>query len=201
MVLPILLHTGALKIIFLISQPKHLLWVLKRTVSLRQLFCWVPKTNHVQIQRRRGVGGGGGGGGTGVQTPLKNHKNIGFLSNSGLDHLKITKLPSEHSMLGHHQHASETPCKLRFPGGLMMALLRVVFGSSLSSSTKKKNIRVEPPYKTFWIQACKWWVRFTLKNFPNMDQCGKRYRNALSAFKKNKWVYSLMTYQKETPLE
>ena len=49
---------------------------------------------------------------------------------------------------------------------------------------------------------------FTLKNFPNMDLCGKRYRNALivsleelSAFMKNKWVYSLMTYQKEIPLE
>ena len=27
-----------LKIIFLISQPKHMLWVLKRTVSMRQSF-------------------------------------------------------------------------------------------------------------------------------------------------------------------
>ena len=27
-----------LKIIFLISQPKHMLWVLKRTVSLSQFF-------------------------------------------------------------------------------------------------------------------------------------------------------------------
>ena len=26
------------KIIFLISQPKHMLWVLKRTVSMRQFF-------------------------------------------------------------------------------------------------------------------------------------------------------------------
>ena len=26
-----------------------------------------------------------GGGGQGVRTPLKNHKNIGFLSNTGLD--------------------------------------------------------------------------------------------------------------------
>ena len=41
-------------------------------------------------------------GGQGVRTPLKNHKNIGFLSNTGLDPLKITKLPSQHSMLGHH---------------------------------------------------------------------------------------------------
>ena len=28
---------------FLISQPKHMLWVLKRTVSMR-LFFWAPKT-------------------------------------------------------------------------------------------------------------------------------------------------------------
>ena len=35
------------KIIFFISHPKHMLWVLKRTVSMRQ-FVWAPKT-HVQI--------------------------------------------------------------------------------------------------------------------------------------------------------
>ena len=28
--------------------------------------------------------------------PLKNHKDIGFLSNTGPDLLKITKLPSQH---------------------------------------------------------------------------------------------------------
>ena len=37
-------------------------------------------------------------GGGRVQTPLKNHKNIGFLRNSGPDPLKITKLHSQHSM-------------------------------------------------------------------------------------------------------
>ena len=39
------------------------------------------------IRGSRG-GGGGGGGGQGVRTPphpLKNHKNIGFLSNTGPD--------------------------------------------------------------------------------------------------------------------
>ena len=40
---------------------------------------------------------------------LKNHTNIGFLSKTGLDPLKITKLPSQHSMLDHLRHASETP--------------------------------------------------------------------------------------------
>ena len=54
---------------------------------------------------------------------LKNHKNIGFLSNTGRDPLKITKLPSQHSMLGHHRHASETPFKWCFARRLMMACL------------------------------------------------------------------------------
>ena len=39
---------------------------------------------------------------------MKNHKNIGFLSNTGPDPIKITKLTSQDSMLGHYRHASET---------------------------------------------------------------------------------------------
>ena len=54
---------------------------------------------------------GAGGGGQGIRTPPppppENSQNIGFLSNTGLDSLKITKLPSQHSMLGHHRHASD----------------------------------------------------------------------------------------------
>ena len=53
-------------------------------------------------------------------TPLENYKNIGFLSNTGLDPLKITKLPIQHSMLGQHQPDSETPLKWRFAGGPLM---------------------------------------------------------------------------------
>ena len=40
------------------------------------------------------------------------------LSNTGLDPQKITKLPSQHSMLGHHRHASEASIKWRFAAGL-----------------------------------------------------------------------------------
>ena len=36
----------------------------------------------------------------GFGVPLKNHKNIWFLSNTGPDPLKITKLPCQHLMLG-----------------------------------------------------------------------------------------------------
>ena len=39
--------------------------------------------------------------------PPKNRKNIGFLSNTGMDPLKFSKLPSQHLMLGHHQYTSE----------------------------------------------------------------------------------------------
>ena len=52
--------------------------------------------------------------------PLENYKNIGFLSNTGAAPLKIIKLPIQHSLLGHHRPASETPFKWRFPGGLLM---------------------------------------------------------------------------------
>ena len=50
------------------------------------------------IRGSSGVGVRGSG-----HPPLKNHKNIGFLlSNTGQDPLKITKLPSQHSMLDQH---------------------------------------------------------------------------------------------------
>ena len=59
---------------------------------------------HARIQRGMGWGGGKRSG-----THMENHKNIGFLSSIGPGPLKVTKLPSQHSMLGHHRHASETP--------------------------------------------------------------------------------------------
>ena len=64
-----------------------------------------------------------GTGGPDLPPPLENYKNIGFLSNTGPDPLKITRLPIQYLMLGHHQHASETPFKWRFAGGPMMARL------------------------------------------------------------------------------
>ena len=60
-------------------------------------------------------------GGHGIRTPLKNHKNIRFRSNTGPYPPKTTKLLSQHSMLDHHRHASGTPYKWDFAGGPMMA--------------------------------------------------------------------------------
>ena len=71
--------------------------------------------SHARIQR----------GGQGVRTtPLKNHKNIEFLSNTGPDPLKFSKfskLPNQHSTLGNHWPGSETPFKWRFTARPMMA--------------------------------------------------------------------------------
>ena len=66
----------------------------------------------------------------GVWAPLKNHKNIGFLSNTGPDPLKNHKAIKPDSMLGHQRHAS-----WQADAGPLI----VIFGSSLPSSTKKKQ--------------------------------------------------------------
>ena len=82
--------------------------------------------------------------GTGVQTPpppLKNHNTIGFPSNTGPDPQKITRLPSQHSMLGHHMYDR------RFVGGPM--LVRLWWYLDRLSPHQLKN----PVGKTFWICA------------------------------------------------
>ena len=92
---------------------------------------------------------GGSRGEQGVRTPLKNHKNIGFLSKTGPDSLKITKLPSQHSMLGQHRRVSETPFKWRFGGGPMMGRLWWHLDPSSPHQLKKQQqknvVKVWPP--------------------------------------------------------
>ena len=88
--------------------------------------------------------------GQGVRTPLKNHKNIGYLSNFGPDPLKkITKLPSQHSIFGHHRPASETLFKWRSLGADHGPLI-VVFGSYLTSSIYKNMLsKLDPLCQNF----------------------------------------------------
>ena len=69
----------------------------------------------------------GGRGWQGVRSPpWKITKIYGFFktfltcSNTSSDPLKITKLPIQYSMLGHHRPASETPFKWHFAGGPLM---------------------------------------------------------------------------------
>ena len=71
-------------------------------------------------------GSRGGTGGPDPPPPLKNHKKLGCFANTGQDSdksLKITKLPSQNSMLDQHRHASEKPFKWRFAGMPMTARL------------------------------------------------------------------------------
>ena len=62
----------------------------------------------------------------GVPTPPPNHKNIGSLSNTGPDFLKITNLPSRNSELGHHRHVIYMAFRWRADDGPIL----VVFGST-----------------------------------------------------------------------
>ena len=87
-------------------------------------------------------GSRGGDRGSGIPPSLKNHKNIGFPSNIDPDPLKLTKLPSQHSMVGHYRHTSETPCQWRFAGRPMMAHFQWHFDPLSIPSTKKKSLSV-----------------------------------------------------------
>ena len=71
--------------------------------------------------------------------PPKNHKNIGYPSNIDPDPLKVIKLPSQHSMVGHYRHASKTPFQWRFAGRQTMAHFFWHF-DLLSIPSKKKSV-------------------------------------------------------------
>ena len=73
------------------------------TLSIIYFLPWYMRTAKESMCGSRGVGDRGSG------HPLKNQKTIGFLSNTGLDPLKIKKLPKQHLMFDHHRHDSETP--------------------------------------------------------------------------------------------
>ena len=101
---------------------------IKSKQHFRAKIYWQDK--HAPIQRE----------GHGVLTPMKNHKkNIGFLCNIVPDPLKITKLPSQHSMLGRHWHTSETPFLWCFAGGPMMAPLKWYLDPLSPHQAKKKT--------------------------------------------------------------
>ena len=98
-------------------------------------------------------GGGGGGGGTGgPDTPWKITKIQGFLAILMQDLLKITKLPSHHSNVGHYRHASKMPFQWRFAGGLMMAHFSGIVSISLShqqQQQQRKNSVLDPLWQNF----------------------------------------------------
>ena len=85
----------------------------------------------------------------GLPPPLKNHKNIGLICNTGLDPMKITKPPSEYSTSSHHLPASETPFQWRFAGGRfasgpMMTQLKRYLDPLSPDQQKKKLSNLDP---------------------------------------------------------
>ena len=71
------------------------------------------------------------GAGRGSGSPVKSQK-YRVLNNTAPDPLKVTKLPSKHSMWGHHRHASETPFKWRGDDGPLVGLFVCLVGSQRS---------------------------------------------------------------------
>ena len=65
--------------------------------------------------------GGGAISTPGMALTLENQKAIGFLVKTRPDLKIITKLPSQHSMLGQYGPVSEVPFKWRFACGPMIA--------------------------------------------------------------------------------
>ena len=59
--------------------------------TIKWVFSFISKSVYIDLE------------GSGPPPPLKNHKNIEFLSNTEPDPLKFSKLPSQHSTLGHHR--------------------------------------------------------------------------------------------------
>ena len=81
-----------------------------------------------------------------VRTPVKNYNNIVNLAILVRIPLKITKLPSQHSILGHRQHASKMPLKWRFAGGPMKAPFQWYLGTP---SPHNKVVKVGPLCQNF----------------------------------------------------
>ena len=97
---------------------------------------------HVRIQSE---------GGRGLDPPLKNHKNIGFSSNTGPVSLKIAATKPTFNV-------GPSSVRQQWLAGSDGPLI-VILGSSLLSSTKKKKKKKPcqswtPSDKTFWICAC-----------------------------------------------
>ena len=74
----------------IVSNARFYNWAQELRGSSRHMYIWIKKETRSL-----------------ARPSLENHKAIGLLSNTGPDPLKITKLPSQHSMFGQHRPASE----------------------------------------------------------------------------------------------
>ena len=87
---------------------------------------------------------GEGGGGRGSGPPLKNHKNIGLHSNTGLNPLKKYKATKPAFNVGPSSARQRNAIKMTFRWRADVGPHIVVFGSSLISQLTKV-IKVGPP--------------------------------------------------------
>ena len=86
---------------------------------------------------------------------------------------KISKLPSQHLMLGQYRRSSETPFKWRFAGGPMMARYFWILSSliknkplSKMSWTQQKIVKVESkPFLQNFLDPHMWRRSYTSANF------------------------------------
>ena len=95
---------------------------------------------HGGIQR-----GGGGGGGTGVRTPLKNHKNIGFLCNTDPDPMKNHIATKPAFNVGPSSARQQSTISMVFRWQANDGPFIAIFGYSIPPSTKKKRNQIWTP--------------------------------------------------------
>ena len=91
------------------------------------------------------------GGDRGSGPPLKNHNNIGFLSNTVPDHMK----KSQSYKASIQRVAIIGPPAKRHLNGVLLAgrWWPSHSGIWILSSTKKDVVKAGPSHKTFWIRA------------------------------------------------
>ena len=101
--------------------------------------------SHARIQR---------GGDRRSSTPTrKNHKNIGFLSNTGPDPLNNHKATKPAFNVGPSLARQRKAIEMAFFWGANVSPLLVVFGSPHLKKTQK-NVKVGPPLKKLSGSAC-----------------------------------------------
>ena len=118
-------------------------------------------------------GSRGGDRGSGPPPPLKNHKNIGSLSNSGPDTLINHKATKPAFNVGSSWARQQNAIKMGFRWRADDDPNVVVFGSYFFSS-KKRCQSWTPSDKTFWI--CAWDLHSLLNCFYN-EQRSETFSN------------------------
>ena len=96
---------------------------------------------------------GGGGRGGGSRTPLKNHKNIGFISISGPDPLKNHKATKPAFNCRPLSACQQNAISMAFAGGPMMTPFSAIW-ILFPLIKKRKMSELDPLWQTFCIRAC-----------------------------------------------